>query len=100
MSILIKGAHMPIDGFCKDFLVYSSGRAEQYDARANLVATYTAEEQTAQPERKKGKWEMKWHSFFERKVPTCSACDAGSFFDTNYCPHCSADMRGKQDEAD
>lgn len=40
MAILIKGAHMPVKGFAKDLLVYSSGRVEQYDAHGNLVHTY------------------------------------------------------------
>ena len=49
---------------------------------------------SAQPERKSGKWEMKWHRFFKREVPTCSVCKAGNFFKTKFCPNCGADMRG------
>ena len=45
------------------------------------------------PERKSGKWEMKWHRFFKREVPTCSVCKAGNFFKTKFCPNCGAEMR-------
>lgn len=50
-------------------------------------------------ERKKGKWEMVWNSFFHVEVPTCSQCRTVSPFEkTNFCPNCGADMREEKED--
>ena len=48
------------------------------------------EECDAQPERKKGKW-----THYERGLfvgSKCSQCDELVKFQTEYCPHCGAEM--------
>ena len=51
---------------------------------------------TIEPEQKKGHWIMKWHNFFQRELPTCSECGAGSVFKTKFCHECGVDMRGEE----
>ena len=54
---------------------------------------------SAQPERKKGKWidetfepwGLVYHPY------KCDQCGEHSEADSNFCPHCGADMRGEQD---
>lgn len=60
---------------------------------------------TYRDKRPKGKWKVRrlkisekcFHEFYN-----CSICGEEAFFDedgdylTNYCPHCGADMRGKE----
>ena len=43
----------------------------------------------AQPERKRGKWEMD----LKRHVFVCSICGAWQVFNCNYCSNCGTDMR-------
>jgi len=52
---------------------------------------------SAQPERKKGKW------IYDGDCYICDQCKSafGWWADSqtsNYCPNCGADMRGEQDE--
>lgn len=68
-------------------------KAKKMNYQAISIPMLKAEQTAEQPERKTGKWEMKWHSFFKREVPTCSVCKAGFFFITNFCPKCGAEMR-------
>lgn len=52
--------------------------------------------QTAQPERKTGKWIREgWEAVYLR----CSACGYRDYTEehNNFCPNCGADMRGEQD---
>ena len=57
--------------------------------------------QSAQPERKKGKW-IKWDfktfgafGDWEYKCSNCEKVYGGEY---NFCPNCGADMRGGADE--
>ena len=66
---------------------------------------------SAQPERKKGRWEYETMRHLitgeMRTVRICSVCDGGWFrydmsdgveeAEPNYCPNCGADMRGEED---
>lgn len=53
---------------------------------------------TVEAERKKGKWVN----------GTCNQCGshapywpmASTYYESNFCPHCGADMRGEEDEID
>ena len=59
---------------------------------AALAKTYIKQLPSAQPERPKGKWVEKPHVY---GVAYCSLCDYELHTnDTNFCPHCGADMRG------
>lgn len=50
----------------------------------------------AQTERKKGAWILKPNIY---GVAYCSECDYELHTDnTNYCPNCGADMRGRREE--
>lgn len=61
--------------------------------------------QSAQPERKRGKWLCKsYGTIFKQKIWQCSVCgnlldfkgvNAGRG-DANFCPNCGADMRGEE----
>ena len=52
--------------------------------------------QSAHPERRKGKWiEGKCNRCGER-APYWSM--ASTYYKSNFCPHCGADMRGKRDD--
>lgn len=48
-------------------------------------------------ERKRGKWEMKWHVLFKQDVPCCSVCHKFTSLKTPYCGLCGADMRGEEE---
>ena len=50
-----------------------------------------------QPERKKGKWEMVWNTFFHTELPKCTVCKNFEVYKTNFCPNCGADMREEKD---
>lgn len=50
-------------------------------------------------ERKHGKWEKKWHSYFERELPCCSVCGHFSAMRWKYCPNCGADMGEETEDA-
>ena len=60
---------------------------------------------SAQPERKRGKW-IEDDDGWDEVIWRCSECDAvftlidGTPKENEYyfCPHCGADMRGKQDD--
>ena len=56
---------------------------------------------SAQPERKKGRWNMEPdpYGFFD-EIPVCSECGCTTMMRDTYkfCPHCGADMRGEEDE--
>ncbi len=79
--------------------------AERRDATINYTfASAIIAQVNAEPtieERKTGKWEMKpdTYGFFE-EIPVCSKCGYTTEMRKtyNFCPHCGADMRGKQDE--
>lgn len=51
---------------------------------------------SAQPMRKKGKWEL--HTYMPHHK-YCSCCGSDSPYNKawEYCPNCGADMRGEQD---
>lgn len=74
---------------------------ERYDRlleNATIMAEALDEYQTADVhERNVGKWEKKWHSYFERELPCCSVCGHFSAMRWKYCPNCGADMRGGTD---
>ena len=55
---------------------------------------------SAQPERKKGKWERYGHDFFGDNEYRCTACEKTANIKTAFCPNCGADMRGEEDETD
>ena len=50
---------------------------------------------TIEPERKKGRWDVLWHSCFKTDLPVCSVCNQYAIYKTAYCPNCGADMRGE-----
>lgn len=59
---------------------------------------------SAQPERKKGKWEPFW-AYGKTVRHRCSEClavaardDFGNEYLSDYCTVCGADMRGEEDE--
>jgi len=62
-----------------------------------IVETYDPGAVNNNPERKKGKWKMEWHSFFHREVPVCSQCDRAAAYKFDVCPNCGADMREEKD---
>lgn len=60
---------------------------------------------SAQPERKKGKWIPQDYNIRNGSIstcvyyyPVCSECGKSGSEDYSYCPHCGADMGGKQNE--
>ena len=71
---------------------------EYWDAESNYC---TLNRPSAQPERKKGRWEIKPdpYGFFEQ-IPVCSECGCTTKMrdKPNFCPNCGADMRGEQDD--
>ena len=46
--------------------------------------------QSAEPERKTGKW------ISHENYDECSKCHCFTSVGFNYCPHCGADMRGEE----
>ena len=52
----------------------------------------------AQPERKRGKWEIYVISLFDGVGCRCSECGFEGVPNWDFCPNCGADMRGEQDE--
>ena len=69
------------------------------------VMCWLGELPSAQPERKRGKW-IEDDDGWDEVIWRCSECDAvftlidGTPKENEYyfCPHCGADMRGKQDD--
>ena len=53
---------------------------------------------SAQPEQKKGKWEIYVISMFDGVGCRCSECGFEGVPYWDFCPNCGADMRGEQDE--
>ena len=53
---------------------------------------------SAQPERKRGKWEIYVISLFDGVGCRCSECGFEGVTYWDFCPNCGADMRGEQDE--
>lgn len=51
-------------------------------------------------ERKHGKWEKMWHSYFKQELPCCSVCGHFSAMRWKYCPNCGAKMDGKEETND
>ena len=51
----------------------------------------------AQPERKRGKWEIYVISMFDGEGCRCSECGLEGVPYWDFCPNCGADMRGEQD---
>ena len=49
---------------------------------------------SAQPERKKGKWEIYVISMFDGEGCRCSECGLEGVPYWDFCPNCGADMRG------
>ena len=62
--------------------------------RREMEGSGTLEEVTSADvdERKKGVWEMEWHSFFGIDVPRCSVCHKLAAGRTEVCPNCGARM--------
>ena len=56
-----------------------------------------AEVPSAQPERKRGKWEIYVISMFDGEGCRCSECGFEGVPYWDFCPNCGADMRGEQD---
>ena len=52
---------------------------------------------SAQPERKRGKWEIYVISMFDGEGCRCSECGLEGVPYWDFCPNCGADMRGEQD---
>ena len=54
-----------------------------------------ADLQIVKPERSKGKWLTPYGSYSYRLTTyKCSLCECETENNSNYCPHCGADMRG------
>ena len=53
---------------------------------------------SAQPERKKGKWEIYVISMFDGEGCRCSECGLEGVPYWDFCPNCGADMREVDDE--
>lgn len=52
---------------------------------------------SAQPERKKGKWEIYVISMLDGEGCRCSECGFEGAPSWDYCPHCGSDMREEND---
>lgn len=50
---------------------------------------------SAQPERKKGKWETEIRTIYGRKIPffACSECGENAIDEYRFCPNCGAEMK-------
>lgn len=72
----------------KDVEAYERGWNDAIDAIIESAPTADV------MERKHGKWEMKWHSFFRQDVPCCSVCHKCAALRTPVCPNCGARMEG------
>ena len=53
---------------------------------------------SAQPERKKGKWEIYVISMLDGEGCKCSECGSEGAPYYDFCPGCGADMRGEADD--
>ena len=69
---------------------YTNGLTDAY----NLICQLPS----AQPERKRGKWEIYVISLFDGVGCRCSECGFEGVPYWDFCPNCGADMRGEQDE--
>ena len=73
-----------------------------YDGRDRARVYAKIQEQTTADVREnvKGKWVLKWNTFFKKELPTCSACNNVMPYVSLYCPNCGADMRGGTNECE
>ena len=53
---------------------------------------------SAQPERKKGKWEIYVISMIDGEGCRCSECGQEGVPYWDFCPNCGADMKGEEDK--
>lgn len=81
-------------------------RKDPFHDSMSLAISMGREIQSAQPERKKGKWiepsnNGVWR-YDQKAYAECSVCGKKQFlgYRMNYCPNCGAYMRGENDEAD
>ena len=63
---------------------YIATKAMEYDRKLRAL-------QTAQSERKKGRW------IDRGRISQCSECERFCMIETSFCPNCGADMRGERD---
>ena len=72
-----------------------------FDALKRAIESEISNIPSAQPERKKGEWEMKPdpYGFFD-EIPVCSECGCTTKMREtyNFCPNCGARMKGADDE--
>ena len=91
---------------CQDYLdEYGKSPGDDMDEAIEVLAwmplpePYQINIEEKTNERKKGKWEMKWHPFFHIEVPMCSVCKNLAACKIEVCPHCGADLREEKDNA-
>ena len=96
---LLKGLEQSLDDYCE---LNDEGKTAFRMAITALELFGNSEQlPPAQPERIRGRWEMKPdpYGFFD-EIPVCSECGCTTEMRKVYkfCPNCGADMRGEQDE--
>lgn len=74
--------------------------AKHWDGHTEKDVTRLLSLPSAQPERKKGKWDtaLRDDPLIKTSDCICSICCGRTFGTPDFCPNCGADMRGKQDE--
>ncbi len=82
-----------IDVINKYILSFDAIDANFLDGLKTTIKLIKEDVPSVQPERKNGKWEKKWHSYFKQELPCCSVCGHFSAMRWKYCPECGADMR-------
>ena len=65
----------------------------------NYLCEGIEECEECEPERKTGKWiEITPEEGHDIYTVKCDQCGVYEFFETNYCHHCGADMRGEDND--
>lgn len=94
------------DNFYSLFDCAELEREKHWDGHTEKDVTRLLSLPSAQPERKTGKWidaeRPRWDgtTYYLRQCSICGyeRTDCNRDLDTNFCPHCGADMRGDADE--